>query len=152
MRNLSFVVYGAAVPQGSKRAFVNRHTGKASLVEQAGSKLRNWQGDVKYAAIEALGGGGWELLRTPMWLSVEFTFPRPKSHTVGGKGKVLKADVPIGVTKRPDLDKLVRGVCDALTGVVWDDDQQITRISASKVYCDLLQAPCATIHVTEVEQ
>jgi Holliday junction resolvase RusA-like endonuclease len=36
----------------------------------------------------------------------------------------------------PDLDKLIRAILDALTGVVWRDDGQVVDIVASKVYAD----------------
>lgn len=37
-------------------------------------------------------------------------------------------------TKQPDLDKLLRALNDAFTGIVWRDDSQITNIHASKAY------------------
>jgi Holliday junction resolvase RusA-like endonuclease len=39
-----------------------------------------------------------------------------------------------GYPKTPDLDKLVRGVLDALTGVCYVDDSQVTSLVASKVW------------------
>ena len=36
--------------------------------------------------------------------------------------------------KRPDLDKLVRAVKDALTKVLWHDDGQVVEILARKFY------------------
>ncbi len=49
----------------------------------------------------------------PLCVEFEFTFARPKS--VKRVFHVVK----------PDLDKLIRAACDALTGVVWHDDAQI---------------------------
>ena len=37
-------------------------------------------------------------------------------------------------TTRPDIDNLLKGFLDALNGIVWQDDAQICRISASKNY------------------
>jgi Holliday junction resolvase RusA-like endonuclease len=37
-----------------------------------------------------------------------------------------------GYPKRPDLDKLIRAVMDALTGTCYLDDSQVVRIRASK--------------------
>jgi Holliday junction resolvase RusA-like endonuclease len=39
-------------------------------------------------------------------------------------------------TVPPDLDKLVRGVLDALTAIAYRDDAQVTRLTASKAYGD----------------
>lgn len=35
---------------------------------------------------------------------------------------------------KPDIDNLLKAIFDALTGICWADDKQISRIEASKVY------------------
>jgi len=42
-------------------------------------------------------------------------------------------------TKRPDLDNLIKLVCDALNGLVWIDDSQIWRCVSEKKYGDINQ-------------
>lgn len=37
-------------------------------------------------------------------------------------------------TKKPDLDNLIKTVCDALNGVAFDDDSSIVMLRGSKVY------------------
>ena len=60
----------------------------------------------------------------PVSLSLTFTLPRPKSHA--GRGPLLH-------TQRPDVDKLTRLVCDALTlAKVYQDDSQVTVLTAEK--------------------
>ena len=39
-----------------------------------------------------------------------------------------------GVTKRPDVDNIAKIILDALNGVAYDDDKQITRLIISKEY------------------
>ncbi len=56
-------------------------------------------------------------------LRVQFFFERPKSVSKKVTHKLT----------RPDLDKLIRGIMDALTGVVFQDDAQVTTIEAGKV-------------------
>jgi Holliday junction resolvase RusA-like endonuclease len=51
----------------------------------------------------------------------------------------------------PDLDKLIRGVGDALTGVLYDDDSQVIRCLAWKTYADT-RLPGAFIRVNELSQ
>ncbi|MGV0438881.1 RusA family crossover junction endodeoxyribonuclease [Corynebacterium mastitidis] len=59
----------------------------------------------------------------PVELHVDFHMPRPKAW---GRHR----DDPM--TVRPDLDKLLRAVDDALTGVAFRDDSQVTRIIGHK--------------------
>jgi Holliday junction resolvase RusA-like endonuclease len=47
--------------------------------------------------------------------------------------KTVKRDLP---TVAPDLDKYIRGVLDALTGIAYLDDSQVIDIKAEKVYSD----------------
>jgi Holliday junction resolvase RusA-like endonuclease len=63
----------------------------------------------------------------------------------------------ISKTKRPypivppDVDKLLRGVQDSLSGVIYEDDAQIIRCLAWKVYADT-RVPGAFIRVNELSQ
>lgn len=57
-------------------------------------------------------------------LSLEFTRPLPKSYPKKRNGE---ADV-----FKPDADNLAKSVMDALSGVAWRDDQQVTLLCAEK--------------------
>lgn len=54
--------------------------------------------------------------------------------------------------RRPDLDKLTRGVLDALTGYAWIDDAQVCAIVASKSYAYDGQPPGCRIDVTIMQR
>jgi crossover junction endodeoxyribonuclease RusA len=58
----------------------------------------------------------------PVRITIIFIMPRPKT---------VKRPYP---TVAPDLDKLVRGVLDGLTGIAYEDDAQVIEIHAHKVY------------------
>jgi Holliday junction resolvase RusA-like endonuclease len=60
----------------------------------------------------------------PLILDVTFFFARPQRLKKSTTEK----------TTRPDLDKLVRAVGDAITGIIAEDDSQIVQISASKKF------------------
>lgn len=56
------------------------------------------------------------------------------------KGKPLQGDVEVSVTfyfgtkRRTDLDNFNKLWADALTGVVWDDDSQIAKLTLTRGY------------------
>ena len=129
-----FRVVGTPKPAGSKRAFTNRATGRAMLVDASGQPGKDWRADVKAAAMGVYQG---DLIDAPIYLCVEFRFSRPKSHYgTGRNAKVLKARAPEFHTKAPDTTKLLRGLEDALTGILWTDDSRVVVQRARKDYVD----------------
>jgi len=128
---ITFTVLGEAKPAGSKRAFALRKngvlTGRAAVVD-ANPNSRDWKNAVASAARDAYQGA---LLDGPLRLSLCFYRPRPKGH-FGAKGMNAKGRGSIAPTMKPDCTKLIRGVEDALTGIIWRDDAQIVAQFASK--------------------
>lgn len=121
--NLNFTVYGRPAAQGSKRAFVNKRTGKVALVEVS-DKVRPWRQDVKQAAIEQTNGA---ILDGPVAVELHFFFMRPKSAK---KSVVAPCNRGSG-----DIDKLCRSTLDALTEAgVWHDDAQVCDLRATKSF------------------
>lgn len=84
-------------------------------------KLKPWRQRV--AAKAAMAMGDRPLLLGAVMLYVQIYRPRPKDH-YNAKG-FLKDDAPSYPITRPDTLKIVRGIEDALTGVVWIDDSQV---------------------------
>lgn len=150
MTGLRFAVLGTPAPQGSKRAFVRG--GRAVLVESAKNGVDLWRGDVVRAARGAIVERGGPLAG-PVSIEVEFRLPRPKSHyRTGRKAQVLRGTAPTAHAGKPDIDKLLRSTCDALTTAgVWRDDSQIADVVTRKRYADD-ELPGATITVTEVTE
>ena len=113
-----FFVAGIPQPKGSARAFVPKGW-KRAVVTSANPKVKTWESAIRAEAIH----------HDPVYRSkpvavaviLQFVLPRPKK--CGPRPTV-----------RPDLDKMVRAVLDALTGVTWDDDSQVTRIVTTKAY------------------
>lgn len=136
---ISFFVPGTPRPQGSKRGFVNRHTGKVALVESAGAPLKDWRGDVKWMATLAMGET--PPFDGPVALVLEFKLSRPKSHS--------KTKVTYPTSQRGDLDKYCRAVFDALSSVCYLDDAQITRLYAVKQWANSPDGPGVLIKVWE---
>ena len=68
---------------------------------------------------------------------MQFHMPRPKSHYRTGKySHLLKDNIPIYHTSRPDIDNLIKFYLDCMTGLYWKDDADIYDVHATKVYSD----------------
>ena len=123
---ISFTAIGTPAPKGSTKAFY-RPGMRFPVVTEDNKHTRPWASEVKGSALETirtLGIFGIVYPDAPIDLKIIFYMPRPKSLPK----RVLFH------TKKPDLDKLVRAVKDALTGVLWSDDSQVMEIRARKVY------------------
>lgn len=85
-------------------------------------------------------GSALAVWRSTVALSARFAGAKPVEGAIGieivfrvKRPKTVKRDFP---TVAPDLDKYIRGVLDALTGIAYIDDSQVTDIKAEKVYSD----------------
>ncbi len=133
---IAFTVRGLPQAQGSARAFI---AGGRAIVTTEGNRPRSPLGAWRTAvATEARGVmGDTPELTGPLALTVTFSLPRPQSHYGSGRNAgVLKASAPSHVPTKPDVDKLLRAVLDALTGVAWKDDAQVASVHATKTYGD----------------
>jgi Holliday junction resolvase RusA-like endonuclease len=68
-----------------------------------------------------------------LFVRLVFVMPRPKSHYRSGKNSELVKD---GAPQMPhqDIDNLVKGALDVMTGRVYEDDRQVHEVSAVKMY------------------
>ena len=111
---ISFSCDGTPVPQGSMKV-INGH-----ILHSQGSALAVWRSTVALSARFA----GAKPVEGAIGIEISFRVKRPKT---------VKRDYP---TVAPDLDKYIRGVLDALTGIAYQDDSQVIDIKAKKVYSD----------------
>lgn len=109
---LRFHVDGMPQSKGSWRPVTNRRTG--GIAFKAGNEAEGaWAEQVAWAARQALQ-------RPPApdrqryQVALDFTLLPP-----AGRG---------GRKNRRDIDKLARSCLDALTGIVWADDEQVKRL------------------------
>jgi crossover junction endodeoxyribonuclease RusA len=129
-RSVTFSVAGIARPKGSWRALPNWQTGRVQVLPD-NANSREWQDQVSFVARQTHT----RLLAGPLVLIVTFYLPRPKRNA------------PQYPTGKPDIDKLVRNVADALTGVLYNDDSQLVDIIAFKRYA--VTDPLTTITVSQ---
>lgn len=124
--SIAFFVPGVPVPKGSAKAFVVK--GRAIVTQTNAAKQKPWASMISLMAQQS----GIRPHTGPVLVAMAFYMPRPKSH-FNSKGEVKNSAGLYHVSK-PDIDKLVRCVFDALTGIAWVDDSQAQISSAQKVY------------------
>ena len=126
MDSISFFVPGEPITEGSVRTFTSGQ--RVVVTHDRGPELDAWRTSVKRAAQEAAREAGWEpRYDGPVAVTAVFMLCRPKSAK-----KRLMPHV------KPDLDKLIRAVGDALAPYkqpgVLKDDSRIVTWHASKHY------------------
>jgi len=132
MKPVTFFVPGRPRPKGSTRAFAykDKRTGKtrAATIASNSEALDGWESRIFDMARQFFLAPTTD----PVEVSLAFYLLRPRSHfRANGTLKPSAPDYPTG---KPDLDKLVRGALDPLTGVAYRDDSLIVALQAEKLY------------------
>jgi crossover junction endodeoxyribonuclease RusA len=155
---LAFTVLGVAEPKGSTRTLPAGHVmqklkkhipvvirdfremAMATITTSDNPDVKKWQAEINRAAWSANqdrpADRRGDFQQGPIELSVRFFLPRPTGLAKSYTGPHLK---------KPDLDKLVRAVKDALKDVVWKDDSQVIHVDAWKGYAAVGDTPRAEI-------
>ncbi len=122
---INFTVYGPPKPQARHRS---RRGGfaydpSAKLKDNFAVCIQQYRPDVP--------------LKGALRIDLTFAFPRPKKHFYTGKrSDVLREDAPYWYTSkgRNDWDNLGKLVCDAMNGIMYEDDGQIAYAKVARVY------------------
>jgi Holliday junction resolvase RusA-like endonuclease len=121
---IRFTVYGTPQPQGSSRAFVPKGWTRA-IITSDNKKLKPWRQEIAGVALNAMRESKIGLLEgVPIAILAEFFFDKPKSAKKSVLNKITK----------PDLDKLLRGLLDSLTGIIFKDDSQVVLCNIRKTF------------------
>lgn len=136
---ITIIALGVPAPGGSKSAYpFHKKDGTLGVrvTDAAGKRNKTWRKTVALAGAQVMADNGLtEPFTGPLFVTMNFFMPRPKSHYGTGRNKDrLKASAPEHHTVKPDLTKLIRSTEDALTGIVWHDDSQIVEQVCTKVY------------------
>lgn len=143
MDSFSFFVPGEPITEGSTKAFTSGQ--RVVVTHDRGPELVAWRTRVKLAAQKASREAGWEpRYDGPVAVTAVFLLPHPKSAKTRRWPHV-----------KPDLDKLIRAVGDALAPYkqpgVLRDDSRIVVWCASKEYADGYK-PGVFITVSRVDE
>jgi len=133
-REFSIFIVGEPAPQGSKR-----HVGNGVMIE-ASKKVAPWRKAVADQIKKAFAIQGESFFTGAVEIEQIFILNKPKS--------VLRL-LP---TVPPDLDKLERGLFDALTlAKIWEDDSLVVISHSRKVYAKHGEPTGVFITIREVE-
>lgn len=139
---LEFFVLGKPQTAGSKTALPITKGGQrvGTRVVESGNRAakQTWRGDCRDAASKVIGDAeGWPFEGACEVVAAVFYFARPKSHYGTGRNeRELKSSAPRHHLQDPDASKVWRAVEDALTGVVWTDDNRVVAQAVRKEWAD----------------
>jgi len=138
MLTLSFYVPGEAIGLGRQKtkALFGKDGKYNRILNYKPGGSATYENKVATCASEAMEKAGHSgVTRGPVKVSVTIEVVRPKNHFRSGKNShLLKDDAPAIPTGKPDIDNVLKGVMDAMTGIVYADDKQVFSAYPEKFY------------------
>lgn len=129
-------------PVGKGRPRIGRR-GKHAMMFTP-QKTADYESLVRSEAEKTMAGR--ELMHGPVELKLQIFTGIPKSYS---KAKAQAAKLgKIAPTKKPDIDNVVKAICDAFNEVVWLDDVQVVDLHVTKRFGE---EPCIIAIVTPIE-
>ena len=101
-----------------------------------------WKVRVAASAHAAIGRPMTGAVRVVIWFHIE----RPASHR-NAKGE-KRAAAPSQHQQKPDLDNLAKAVLDALNGIAYGDDAQVSELQVGKAWAK--ERPMCVITIEEL--
>lgn len=129
-------------PQGKQRARVSIRGGYARAYTP--EETASYENLVKLCyRQEAMAQGASIITRDKsVWIDIDAKYEIPKSFSKKKRDEALTG-VLYPHTK-PDIDNVVKIICDALNGVAFIDDSQVVSVQATKRYAN---APSVTVTI-----
>lgn len=94
-------------------------------------KTRNYENLVKLLAMEAMKKAGITATDKPVKATINAFFEIPKSYTKKKVQAIINGEIKPGT---PDIDNIVKSICDGCNKIIFKDDAQIYSIVATKSY------------------
>ena len=112
-----------------------RFAARAGFVQTFQPKAnRDWKARIKAVVTRQLPAGWKPYKDTPLGVRVIYVFPPLTSFRKSDK-EIIEAGGVIPKHTKPDVsDNLNKGLFDAMTGVIWDDDSRVAYVECLKVH------------------
>lgn len=108
----------------------------------------DWKQFIRLAAGQQLPAD-WQIITGPVKVNAEFMFAPLKSFPKRTHNSIIVGN-RIYKPVKPDLcDNLMKGLIDALTGLIWRDDAQICEVHSFKYYAI---APSIRLSIAELDE
>lgn len=107
-------------------------------------KTKEYENRIAAAYLEKSKGFKFDK-NVPLDVQIVFGMPIPKSTTKKKRTDMING--LYGHTVKPDCDNLAKAILDALNGIAWHDDAQITHLNVSKSYAE---SPYIYIYVSDM--
>lgn len=96
------------------------------------AKTKEYEGRVRFEAQCSMQGQ--PLMTGAVELKLQIFMPIPVSYSK--KKAALCREQKVVPTKKPDMDNVLKAVCDAFNGVVWVDDTQVVDCHVTKRFAE----------------
>lgn len=142
---VEFFVPGSPMPEPRPRAAVVR--GRPRVYKPASA--RDWKALVRMVAAQKMDR---EPSRGALRVRMVFALSRPSSHFGRGRnqGKLRGRAPAFPMHQRSDVDNLAKGILDAMSGLVFEDDRQVCTLEVEKRYLATGEVPGTSVAVFEL--
>lgn len=103
-------------------------------------KTVSYENLVKVVAAQAMAGR--QIIEGSVEVVLVVQVQAPESWSKKKRAAALSGE--LAPTSKPDLDNIIKGIFDAMNGVVFKDDKQVSFVTAQKMYS---QTPCVAVGV-----
>src|SRR5574340_191713 len=133
MSQIRFTIEGEAVGKGRARSVTRPKKGGGSYIAHVTpQRTVDYEQRVASAAAQAMGFRS--LIEGPVMVELKIFVGVPASYTKANRAAALSGQML--PTKKPDADNVLKAIKDAMNGVVYFDDQQVTDVHISKRFAE----------------
>lgn len=140
INEIQFVVPGQPVGKGRPK-FARRGNFVTAYTPE---KTASYENLVKIKAEQAMKDRG--VIKGAVCVEIRLHVNMPQSWSK--KKQALAVAHQIYPTSKPDTDNVIKGIFDALNGIVWFDDKQVVDLYVAKRYSE---TPRAIVNIRELD-
>ena len=113
----------------AKQSFRTTRTGNKYL----DASVIKYRKAIRNMAIAQMRNQKAERIEGAVNMNIIYAFRRPKSLSKKERNEI-DGGKTVPKTTKPDIDNLTKAILDALNGIAWNDDAQVSEIKAKKIW------------------